>query len=101
MFCRKCGAEIRPKAKFCAKCGAPVPAPAGSSVPPVTPPETGPLRPPIMYTDPVRPPVELLKPTETTPEEAKPKLIINMPKTTASSSNGQFDEWFSEPDDLN
>lgn len=27
MFCRKCGAEIRPGAKFCVKCGTPVAAP--------------------------------------------------------------------------
>lgn len=27
MFCRKCGAEIRPNARFCAKCGSPAPQP--------------------------------------------------------------------------
>ena len=25
MFCRKCGAELKPGARFCAKCGAEVP----------------------------------------------------------------------------
>ena len=104
MFCKKCGAELRLNAKFCAKCGAPAPAKAPEIVKPVKPAET--VKPSeevktvltreepkkVIYVPPTEPEVK--------PAGEAPKLVITMSGTKASSSNGQFDEWFSEPGDL-
>lgn len=85
--CRKCGAPLRRNAKFCAKCGTPVATPtgAGSTPPPVKPP--------------VSPTPDERKPE---PEDEKPaKLITTLPKEpSGNSTNGRFDEFFSDAGDL-
>ena len=126
MFCKKCGTEIRPRAKFCAKCGTPVPAEAaGPSVihsdPPVKHPE--PVKPgeaaeevktlltrdeattgirsggPAEYADtPKRETPKGEMPKDEPAEEGK--LIMTMTGKSESSSNGQFNDWFSDPGDL-
>lgn len=100
MFCKKCGAELRLNAKFCAKCGTPAPVKPAASVTPAA--RVAPADPPeevktLLKRD-EPPKVIHVPPTETAP--APEKLIINMAETSASSSNGQFNEWFTEPGDL-
>ena len=107
MLCRKCGAELRTGARFCGKCG--TPAPAGSTAGKAAGTGTGAVKKPeeetvhifsssasetrtdTAKTDTRKEPVR---------EEKSPELIIHMPETRTSSSNGQFNEWFSEPGDL-
>jgi len=107
MFCKKCGAELRLNAKFCAKCGAPVATKAPEAVKPATPPaksvESAKPSTPVeevktlLTRDDSGKSVIYVPPTETV--EA-PKLVVTMGETKSSSSNGQFDEWFSDPGDL-
>ena len=108
MFCKKCGAELRLNAKFCAKCGTPAPAKAPEIVKPVKPAET--VKPEeevktvLTREEPEKkaiyvPPTEVKAEPKEAPKEA-PKLVITMGDTKASSSNGQFNEWFSDPGDL-
>lgn len=104
MFCRKCGAELRLNAKFCAKCGTPAPTKAPETAKPVDP--VKPVDPSkevktvLTREEPRK--VIYVPPTESAPkkEEDAAKLVITMSETKASSSNGQFNEWFSEPGDL-
>lgn len=92
MFCKKCGAQIRLNAKFCAKCG--TPAPVARPVEPTEEVKTLLTREGSRTVTPVAP-------APAAPEAKEdPKLIINMAETRASSSNGQFDEWFTEAGDL-
>ena len=107
MFCRKCGAEIRLNAKFCAKCGAPAPA---AKAPEVKAPErkVEEKAEKVIYVPPTPAP-EPMKPTVApTVKPAAPEvaadggdeLIIKMSGMKDSSSNGQFNDWFSDPGDL-
>lgn len=93
MFCKKCGAEIRLNAKFCAKCGTPVPTPAPAEKKP-----TEDVKPLLNRKEGMRPDPPAARVPEKKEEE--PKLVIHMDSTKASSSNGQFHEWFSEPGNL-
>ena len=107
MFCRKCGVELRAGAKFCAKCGTPAPAKAPEPVRPVEP--VKPVRPvnpaeevkTVMTREESEKKVIYVPPTKTieAPKD-EPKLVVTLGETKASSSNGQFDEWFSEAGDL-
>ena len=74
MFCRKCGTEFRAGARFCGKCGSPKPV--------------------------IKP--AAAKATTSSASAPKSVLISSMPKpgSSGSSSNGQFDNWFSDPGDL-
>ena len=105
MVCKKCGAEIRAKAKFCAKCGTPVPvvAPAEPAKPAAPAKHAAPAEEvKTLFTrdEPARPVIHV-PPTETAAEKKEePRLIVTMGETKATSSNGQFDLWFSEPGDL-
>jgi hypothetical protein len=47
MKCIKCGAKLRPGARFCAKCGAPQPAPPPAAAPPERP-QVRPVPPPAV-----------------------------------------------------
>ena len=99
MFCRKCGTEIRLNAKFCHKCGAPAPVkPPEKSAEAFStkPPKAAPVKPPEASSP---KPVDTAPKTPPAPEEA-PKLVIKMSETGNRGSNGQFDEWFSDPGNL-
>jgi hypothetical protein len=99
MFCRKCGTEIRLNAKFCHKCGAPAPVkPPEKSAEPFStkPPKAAPVKPPEASSP---KPVDTAPKAPPAPEEA-PKLVIKMSETGNRGSNGQFDEWFSDPGNL-
>ena len=102
MFCKKCGAELRLNAKFCAKCGTPAPVKAPEIVKPVEPVRPAEEVKTVLRREEPEKKVIYVPPTEpeVKPEETAPKLVITMGETKASSSNGQFDEWFSEPGDL-
>ena len=92
MFCRKCGTEFRAGARFCGKCGSPKPVikPAAAKA----------------TTSSASAPKKVLETPKRSPETPKPEkksvLISSKPKpgSSGSSSNGQFDNWFSDPGDL-
>ena len=86
MFCRKCGTEFRAGARFCGKCGSPKPAKATT----------------LSASAPKKVPETSKRSPETPKPEKKSVLISSMPKpgSSGSSSNGQFDNWFSDPGDL-
>ncbi|MBQ8087725.1 MAG: zinc-ribbon domain-containing protein [Clostridia bacterium] len=98
MFCRKCGAEIRLNAKFCAKCGVPV---AKTPEPKPEEKRSTPNPPPLESSKTALAETPAAAAAETAPtHEERPKLIIHMPKTTQSRSNGQFNDWFTDGGDL-
>ncbi len=103
MFCKKCGTQLRTGAKFCAKCGAPAPTAVAAATPPAKSVESAKPSTPVeevktlLMRDDSGKSVIYVPPTETV--EA-PKLVVTMGETKSSSSNGQFDEWFSDPGDL-
>lgn len=103
MFCKKCGAQIRQNAKFCAKCGTPVPAASTAGSPPASvKPPVAPAT-PVAPAEPVKPvtPVAPVTPAKPEPVAEEPaKLIINMPEPSGNSTNGRFDEFFSDAGDL-
>ena len=92
MFCRKCGTEFSAGARFCGKFGSPKPVikPAAEKA----------------TTSSASAPKKVLETPKRSPETPKPEkksvLISSMPKpgSSGSSSNGQFDNWFSDPGDL-
>ena len=100
MFCRKCGTQIRLNAKFCHKCGTPVPVGKPSETEDV---KTVFKRSSEEEPKAAAPDFEEKKgsePVKTEVKEETPELIIHMPERKESSSNGQFEKWFSDPGDL-
>ncbi len=118
MFCRKCGTQIRLNAKFCHKCGAPVP--VGRSSETVSAEKSGSgssakdtgtedvktlfKRSAEEETRAAAPEYKEKKAPEPIKTEVKkeetPELIIHMAERKESSSNGQFEKWFSDPGGL-